>query len=519
MFFAALLFALQLMVLGLFCFFAAFNYLYAFASLRRPRIRRACPSQRTIAVVIVAYNEREILPATIASCERLSYPNKLIVLVDDSDDPGAIAEVRALAMARGCRRADRELWQSLPGDDGKPVAVPVEVFESPGFVCLHRARNVGFKGGALRAAHDYLEARGIELMYLLDADWQPQQDALERTLEVLEADPRIAFVQTARFTAPAHLGLFQRYAAINEEGCYYVDFRGRQVLRHPILFSGCCTLLRSDVIRALGGFAAGHLTEDLDLSNRMWEAGWEGVYLQDVINYGDIPYCYHDFRRQQKRWATGTARSLREHFRALIKTPALTWPQKLAALRQNAYYTAGALTTACFGLAAFTVFWLTWCPETFAAQYYLYLTGRWRTLLSLLTYACVCSNFCEPMIACFVRKKYWPDAVHGIMSVWYSWSTVLTYAAGTFKGLFGGGGPWFRTPKFVRGKAIRSNRLPMRVRCVNLAVALALAVVYYLEGWAWGWLDPFALVWLPAFLLAAGAGTGEARGPKRTSSR
>ena len=82
-------------------------------------------------------------------------------------------------------------------------------------------------------------------------------------------DERLAFVQTKRVARPGGLNLFQKITAVMEEACYFVDFEGRQNLNHPVLFSGCCALLRLCAIRSVGGFQPGHLTEDLDLSNRL----------------------------------------------------------------------------------------------------------------------------------------------------------------------------------------------------------------------------------------------------------
>src|SRR5580658_2503140 len=199
-----------------------------------------------------------------------------------------------MAASRGCRRVNSD----TPVYDQPQTAIrsaiePVEIWESPGFVLLHRLSNRGFKGGNLREVSRYLRNRGIELMYLLDADWHPQPDCLERALEVLEADDHAAFVQTKRLTLKRGMGLFQRYVTLSEEGCYYVDFEGRQTLGHPTLFSGCCALLRLSAVESVGGFAFGHLTEDLDVSNRLWIAGWRGIYCGDIVNYGEVPFTYN----------------------------------------------------------------------------------------------------------------------------------------------------------------------------------------------------------------------------------
>jgi cellulose synthase/poly-beta-1,6-N-acetylglucosamine synthase-like glycosyltransferase len=488
-------------LLGCFAFFAAFNVLYAIAALGTPRIRRVKHSGRRVAVVIVSYNERYVLPDTIRSCERLTYANKLIVLSDDSDDPEISGTLARMAGERGCRYRGVQSSGTPPFGPGDSE-VPFEIWESPEFVYLHRQSNLGFKGGNLRQVSRYLRSRGIDLVYLLDADWHPQEDAIERALEALEADPRAAFVQTKRITFENGIRLFQRYVAISEEGCYYVDFEGRQAAGHPILFSGCCTLIRLDAVDAVGGFASGHLTEDLDVTNRLWLAGWKGVYCGDVANHGDVPFTYQDFRRQQERWAYGTAHCLRTYFWRLVVSRNLRLAEKLAAVRQNAYYATGLLTTIAIAQGMGVVAWLALGAGTFGVESYLYLVGTWRVPLLWIVYACILSNLFEPLVMILIKKRRPGELLHVPMGVWYAWSVLPAYVQGTVKGLLGARIDWFRTPKFIRGQLGVLSRLPPMARAVNGAACLMLLTMYFVEGWAFGWRDPFALLLVPAFLLA-----------------
>src|SRR5580704_13832623 len=91
---------------SLLVFFAFFNCLYGLASLRKPRLKRVPHSGRKIAVVIVSYNERFVLPETVASCDSLTYPNRIILLADDSDDPEIVETLRKVAVSRGCQKVD-----------------------------------------------------------------------------------------------------------------------------------------------------------------------------------------------------------------------------------------------------------------------------------------------------------------------------------------------------------------------------------------------------------------------------
>jgi cellulose synthase/poly-beta-1,6-N-acetylglucosamine synthase-like glycosyltransferase len=411
----------QILVLLVFCFFAFFNYLYGVASLFKPRIRVAPTSGERVAVVIVAYNERNVLPMTVAACENLSYPNKLVLLADDSSDATVVESLRELARSRGCVRVDGHRIRGSPrASPHQSNDTPVEIWESTDFVLFHRDRNEGFKGGSLEQVRQLLKIRDIKYMYLLDADWHPQKDALERTLEVLQADDGVAFVQTKRLAFEKEISAFQRYVAIYEEGCYYVDSVGRQVLGHPILFSGCCTLFRLDAIERVGGFTPGHLTEDLDLTDRLWLAGWKGVYRGDVVNHGEVPFAYEHFRRQQERWAAGSARALKEFFWPLVWSRRLNWIEKLSAIRQNAYFASPLVTGLAILLGAFTVSWLSVFWNSYEVECYLLLLGYVKTPLVIAIYACVVSNFVEPLVMILAKKRRLRELPHLLMMVWYA---------------------------------------------------------------------------------------------------
>ncbi len=501
---AIFLLSAQILLLLIFSFFSFFNYLYGFASLFSPRIQRTTPSGQKVAVVIVAFNEEYVLEDTIRACDRLTYSNKVLIVADDSSDPAVVERLRVIAQQRGCQQVfDHPFSQEIPQPSGLSLCQPIEIWESPDFILFHRPSNVGFKGGSLQQIHGFLESRSIELMYLLDADWQPQPDTLERTLEALEVDRETAFVQTKRISPQKGMNLFQKYVALVEEGCYYVDFEGRQILGHPTLFSGCCTLFRLQAIRDVGGFTPGHLTEDLDLTNRFWLSGWKGVYLANVINYGEVPFSYDHYRRQQERWAAGTARSLREYFWKLLCSPRLRLIEKLSAIRQNAYFSTTVLTGIAILLGMITIGWLTFGWNSYEVEYYLYLLEPVKMPFAFIVYFCILSNFVEPVIMVLVKKKTHRDLFHIPMMIWYAWSVLLTYIIGNIKGFFGINLGWFRTPKFYRDQVGQLSGSPVSIRILNFCVCITILGFYFSEGWVFGWFDTFGLLLIPAFLISS----------------
>ena len=462
-----LLVSVNALLLIYFGFFAVYHYVYAAGALSRRRPPTVIPRpDASVAVVIVSFNEREVIADTIAACEKLTYRNKTIIVGDDSKDPETIALLRELAIRRDCVRVDVARH-----------GTGIELWESDGFVLFHRADNAGFKAGNLASLHGYLQQRGFSHMYLLDADWRPQPDAIERCLEVIEADPAVGYVQTKRLYHYGRADHFQRCLAINEEACYLSDLPGRQRLGHMILFSGCCALFDLHALDTVGGFQAGHLTEDIDLSNRFYLAGYRGVYLEDVANVGEVPPNYKAFRRQQERWAMGSARTFKEYFRPVVGSR-LSLMTKLSLLRQNAYYTAalGIEVSALWSLLLVAL-------ATVGARAGWVLpgsTGLLRTIgwtfapMMLLTLL----SGVAPLVVTVVKKREWINLVYIPAACWIALSVVHTYAIANIKGFRGRAQAWFVTPKTNRRKGTVTVRAARRIRALNTVTLVALVATY-----------------------------------------
>ncbi|MEV4704825.1 glycosyltransferase family 2 protein [Actinoplanes sp. NPDC049316] len=480
-----------------FGFFAFYNYAYAFAALSRRRPPTvAVSSDASVAVVIVSFNEREVIADTVAACGKLSYRNKTVIVGDDSNDPETIAMLRRLADEHGCVRREGARY----------AGTDVELWESEKFVLFHRADNVGFKAGNLSTMEGYLRERGFSHMYLLDADWRPQADAIERCLEAIEVAPDIGYVQTKRLYHYGHTDHFQRCLAINEEACYLSDLPGRQRLGHMILFSGCCAMFDLPALYAVGGFRAGHLTEDIDLSNRFYLAGYRGVYLEDVANVGEVPPNYKAFRRQQERWAIGSARTFKENLRPVLRS-GLGVQTKLSLLRQNAYYTAA------LGIEASAV-WsvLAAALATFGPRRgWTAPEGPLRTVAYTVAPIILLMLFSAvvPLIVTVVKNRRWVNLLYIPACCWFALSVVHTYAIANIKGFRDTAQTWFVTPKTNRKKGAVAVRPARRMRALN-TMTLGAQVVTYLVVWrqqpqpsVLAIVAVFAVLWIPSMVIAS----------------
>jgi len=485
---AFILIALQVLLLGYFCYFGFYNYLYGFASIyKHPLLKAKNISNKKVAVVIVSYNEKEVIADTIKACEQLSYENKVIIVGDDSNDYETIRVLENIAEKKGCRKI-------------RGFGTNSEIFESQKFVIFHRHKNEGFKAGNLKEMEAYLKSRGFDYMYLLDADWRPQKDAIERCLEVIEADSAIAFVQTKRVGYHGKTSFLQRCLALNEDGCYYVDQPGRQAVGDPILFTGCCTLFRLEHLYAAEGFKPGHLTEDIDLTNRFYLMGYKGAYLDDVENEGEVPPHYPAFRKQQERWTMGTARTLREYFWPIIKSNKLSWTEKLGQIRQNMYFTSPVAIEFSIILAFISVFLITAKVDSIAISQYQYYLERITVPYSTVLFAALASNFVAPLMV-IIKKKDYLNFLAMPYATWLSWSVLHTYFLANIKGFFGVKAEWSLTPKTNRKIVNLKTKWHLGIKLANLATLLMLFTIYSIEWYELGWTDIYAFFWVPALIV------------------
>ncbi len=492
----------QISLFIFFLFFAFYNYRYQMASFFKPKLKKApLLNNPKVAIVIVCRNEKLVISDTIYACEQLTYQNKTIIVGDDSNDIETITILRDIAKDHGCNRLNIQENEGFFNYLG--VA---EVYQSDQFVLFHREKNIGFKAGNIKVIESYLKANGFEYMYLLDADWHPEPNAIEKCLEVIEANPNIAYVQTRRNSYYGRGEHFQRCLGIMEEACYYVDMVGRQVSGDMILFSGCCAMFRLSHLYKVGGFMPGHLTEDIDLSNRCYIAGYKGVYLNDVENVGEVPPNYKSYRKQQDRWAKGSARVLKDYFIDLIKSKKLNLRTKLSMIRQNAYFTIAVGTDLSIILAFISLLLYIFSLGFGVITDLTHLINNAIYLILPFTYIIFFSSILHLIILVF-KKKEWLSLLYIPLVWWINLSIIHTYFIANLIGLKHVNNSWFLTPKTNRTHKKFNLKSDWGIRVLNLISLVIMVVIYYMafitqKGLA-ALIIPYAISWIPAFTIGA----------------
>jgi cellulose synthase/poly-beta-1,6-N-acetylglucosamine synthase-like glycosyltransferase len=266
-----------------------------------------------VTVQLPIFNEPHVAQRVVMAAASLDYPRERlhIQVLDDSTDRTATL-LPALVMR-------------LRREQGVDITYH------------HRSDRQGYKAGALAVG---LTATTSELIAVFDADFVPRPDWLRRTVPVLLAHPHLAFVQTRWAHLNRHQNLLTAAQALALDGHFVVEQQARSAGDLWQNFNGSGGLWRRAAIVDAGGWSADTVTEDLDLSYRAQLRGWRGAYLEDIEAPAELPALVASYKRQQRRWAQGSAQTLRKLGAALWRSHRPWWHRLYALFHLGGYATS-----------------------------------------------------------------------------------------------------------------------------------------------------------------------------------
>jgi cellulose synthase/poly-beta-1,6-N-acetylglucosamine synthase-like glycosyltransferase len=151
----------------------------------------------------------------------------------------------------------------------------------------------------------------------------------------LERDPKLGGVQTRWDFINGDDNLFtkaQRFM-LNLHFVLEQFVRSRENLW--LNFNGTAGVLKRSAIEWVGGWESDTLTEDTDLSFRLYKKGYKILYLPDITCKSELPDSPVAFKAQQRRWAKGGAQVFRKYWGELLNSNIpISW--KLEFLFQSA---------------------------------------------------------------------------------------------------------------------------------------------------------------------------------------
>ncbi len=415
----------------------AFYFLRKEWSLKPPPLKR----HPKVCVQLPVYNEPFVVERVIRAAARMKWPaDKLeIQVLDDSTDETPQVVARVVKELRG-----------------KGINVRH----------IRRGNRKGFKAGALAYGMELTDA---EYFAIFDADFVPPEDFLLRTVPFLEADPKLAGVQTRWGFLNEDASLLTKAQAFMLNLHFVIEQFVRSRLGLWMTFNGTAGVLKRSAVEWVGGWQTETLTEDSDLSIRLYDRGYRILYLPDVVVPSELPDSVLAFKAQQKRWAKGGAQVLRKHWRKILSPE---WPLgwKMEVLMQtfgNLGYPLGLLLMFLLPAVLYIKFSGEY-PDLFLAM------GAW----AIFTIAVVWLAF---SVAYVKARGDWKALVTVPIGMSVVGGLALNNTNAILEGLFGDRGVFERTPKAgERGtiitRGISKNLLISKLEVVSAAYLLSLVI-------------------------------------------
>ena len=269
-----------------------------------------------VAIIVSSYNEPlEVVEDTLITFYNLTYPNKYIYFLDDTryDLPGQDPEER-----KRYRESIDEMCQRIG-------------------VHLFRRQWRGAKAGMINDFLDYIEGKqkeGFEYhnysgtekvgkekyIVVFDADQNPLPEFVEPLVARMEANPKLAFIQTPQYYTNFDTNRIARASGLQQAVFYEYICEGKS-LTDAMFCCGTNVIFRREALMDVGGFVETSVTEDFATSLKFHLKGWRSAYLGKVLAFGMGPEDLGGYFKQQFRWALGTVGLFREVLGFFLRHP------------------------------------------------------------------------------------------------------------------------------------------------------------------------------------------------------
>ncbi len=229
-----------------------------------------------VSILIPAHNEELVIEKTVQSLREMDYPREKIeiIVINDGSTDGTAAVVEKLA-ARDSR---------------------VRLFNVPSELAT-RGKGAALNLGIKEASH--------ELIAVYDADNTPQPDSLRRLVVALLNDQKAVSAFGKFRTRNRHQSLLTRFINLETLCFQFMIQSGRYCLFKLAILPGTNFIIYRKAVEAVGGWDASALTEDTELSIRLYRNGGQIRYVPDAITWEEEPSSWKVWLRQRTRWVRG----------------------------------------------------------------------------------------------------------------------------------------------------------------------------------------------------------------------
>lgn len=159
--------------------------------------------------------------------------------------------------------------------------------------------------GKSHALNQALKESRYGLIAVYDADNNPEPSSLMQLIMHLVADKRLAAVIGKFRTINRKKNLLTRFINIETLGFQWILQAGRYCAFGVAILPGTNCVIRKDVLESCGGWDEAAITEDSELSVRIYQKGWKIQFVPTAVTWEPEPEKISVWIRQRTRWVRG----------------------------------------------------------------------------------------------------------------------------------------------------------------------------------------------------------------------
>lgn len=229
-----------------------------------------------VSILIPAHNEESVIGRTVDAMARLIYPAdkfEIIVINDcSSDKTGEILAQKQKAVPQ----------------------LKVLTLQPP----------VGAKGKSNALNHGFKLSKGA-LVVVYDADNTPERRALLYLAQRIAANPKLGAVVGKFRTRNRDVSLLTRFINIETLSFQWLLQASRCYFFGLTTIPGTNFIIRRSILESIGGWNNQALTEDTELTIRIYEAGYSIDWYPHAVTWEQEPETLRVWIKQRTRWARG----------------------------------------------------------------------------------------------------------------------------------------------------------------------------------------------------------------------
>lgn len=241
-----------------------------------------------VSIMVPAHNESIVIVRTVQALLNFDYPKELyeIIVINDNSSDDSAQKLKELQAENPDRNLIVINTDAVSGGKGKSNAL-----------------NIGFtvsKGSVIA---------------IYDADNTPEPQALTLLVENLMADEKRGAVIGKFRTRNRDASILSRFVNIETLAYQCMNQAGRYFFFRLCTIPGTNYVIRRSIIERIGGWDTKALSEDTEISFRLYRMGYYIQQMPLAVTWEQEPHLLPVWFKQRTRWAKGNIYVLFKNFK------------------------------------------------------------------------------------------------------------------------------------------------------------------------------------------------------------